>query len=307
MKREPVGNEQDGWLGTSLRQTRATAPDGCVDAETLAAWADGGLTAKAASAVELHVSSCSRCMGVLAAMERSAPAASATHAWTPARVFRWLAPLTAAATAVALWIAVSGRPITPIEPVPAHDSAAPEPGTPNPNPEPSTQNLEPQIQSAPSVRVDKPAAAEEQMKMRDEIRREGAASPALGAAAAPEPPRPAAPPAAGPPPASTDARAETFAATAQRSALKSVTMSTDSVSPSNPLIRWRIVASVSIERSVDGGKTWIKTTAPASTVVGVRAVDGERAVARTPDSAEFYTTDGGVSWTRVQENSAAPF
>jgi photosystem II stability/assembly factor-like uncharacterized protein len=84
-------------------------------------------------------------------------------------------------------------------------------------------------------------------------------------------------------------------------------MSTDSVSPSNPLIRWRIVASVSIERSVDGGKTWIKTTAPASTVVGVRAVDGERAVARTPDSAEFYTTDGGVSWTRVQENSAAPF
>ena len=39
----------------------------------------------------------------------------------------------------------------------------------------------------------------------------------------------------------------------------------------------------------------------------IRAVDGDRAVATTSDGAEFYTTDGGRSWTRVQENSAAPF
>ena len=75
MKKEPMGNEreQDAWLGNTLRRSAATAPDGCLDAETLAAWADGGLNAKAAEAVELHASSCSRCMAVLATMERTAP------------------------------------------------------------------------------------------------------------------------------------------------------------------------------------------------------------------------------------------
>ena len=110
MSREP---EQDGWLGSTLRQSPAAATDACLDAETLAAWADGGLTTQAAAAVDLHASNCSRCMAVLAAMERSAPPALAPHAWTPARLFRWLVPLTAAATAIAIWVAVPDRPITP--------------------------------------------------------------------------------------------------------------------------------------------------------------------------------------------------
>ena len=117
MKREPMGHEreQDGWLGTTLRRSASAASDDCLDAETLAAWADGGLSAKAAAAVELHASSCSRCMAVLAAMERTAPAPSATHAWTPARLFRWAAPLLAAATAVAIWVVVPDRTLTPVE------------------------------------------------------------------------------------------------------------------------------------------------------------------------------------------------
>src|SRR5687767_15626048 len=107
MKREPMGHEreQNGWLGTTLRRSAAAAFDACLDAETLAAWADGGLSAKAAAAVELHASSCSRCLAVLAAMERTAPAASPTQVWTLARVFRWVAPLAAAATAVAIYVA----------------------------------------------------------------------------------------------------------------------------------------------------------------------------------------------------------
>ncbi len=118
MKREPMGNErdQDNWLGATLRRTSASAPDTCLDAETLAAWSDGGLSAKAAAAVELHASNCSRCAAVLGEMARSTPAASATHGWTPARVFRWLAPLAAAATAIAIWVAVPDRPIAPVQP-----------------------------------------------------------------------------------------------------------------------------------------------------------------------------------------------
>lgn len=324
MKREPVGNEgeQDNWLGTTLRRTPATAPDECLDAETLAAWADGGLSGKAAAAVELHASQCSRCTAVLAAIERTAPLAPARHAWTPARLVRWLVPLTAAATAVAIWIAVPDRPITPVEPAPAQDLASPRPGgrslereapeapnlapepeTLNRNPAPSTENAEPLKQNAPVARRDN-RAANTIVEMRDENRRERVSKDELDAtAAAPrEAPSPVAPPAA-----ATGMLAETATLTAKRSAFNFVPFSTESVSPSNPLIRWRVVAPGTIERSTDGGKTWTGTTSPAPTLTGVRAVDADRAVVRATDITDFYTSNGGLSWTRVQENSAAPF
>jgi hypothetical protein len=362
MKREPMGHEreQNGWLGTTLRRSASAASDGCLDAETLAAWADGGLSAKAAAAVELHASSCSRCIAVLAAMERTAPAPSATHAWTPARLFRWAAPLAAAATAVAIWVLVPDRMMTPVQPAPAHDLAVPapampergisepgiaervtpEPGTQNQNPEPSTQNLEPkvQVQPAPSARLKQPAV-EEQPQFRDELRRERPAPQALGAAgtAAPEAAAPAAPPAFAPeaspapppaapapqaaaapstvarsaaaaPAAAADSRAETAAVAQERSNFTSRIVGTgESIAPSNALMRWRVVQPVSVERSRDGGKTWTKTILPAPNVVSVRAVDADRAVATTSDKTEFYTANAGRSWTRVQENSAAPF
>jgi hypothetical protein len=343
MKKEPMGNEreQNGWLGTTLRQTPVTTPDACLDAETLAAWADGGLSAQAIAAVELHASSCSRCTAVMAAMERTTPAAAARHVWTPAHIFRWLAPLAAAATAVAIWIAVPDRPITQVAPAPAHDLAvvapdAPqrgtvEPGTQNQNPAPSTQNLEPPAQalSAPSARLDKPAAQEE-AQMRDELRRERAAPQAFGAtAAAPEAPTAAAPPPAAtapaePPPAaaalappaappapmlSTDTLAETATAgaAAQRSNFVSkVVVTAESTAP-NVLFRWRVIGSAAIERSTDGGKTWTKTiplprdSVKGLTIVGIRAMSDLNAIARMSNGSEFYTSNGGMSWIRMQE------
>jgi hypothetical protein len=340
MKREPMGNEreQDTWLGNTLRRSPATAADGCLDAETLAAYADGGLSTKAATVVELHASNCSRCLAVLATMERTAPAASVTEAWTLARVFRWAAPLAAAATAVAIWVAVPDRPNTQVEstisqdlksaeqvPVPV-PGAVPELRTETQNPAPSTGNLE------------KP-------QFRDEVRRERAEPQTLGSAAAPvAPPGPIAPiapivpstgvfaPEAPPPAAEALARADApqaaapapapaqqkfaadtvaenaTAATAQRSALSSATVLTsESPAPGNPLIRWRILANTLLERSRDGGKSWTRANGPAQNLAAVRAVDADRAVVRTSDKAEFYTANGGQSWTRVQENSTAPF
>jgi hypothetical protein len=125
--------EQDAWLRSTLRQPPDPASGGCVDAETLAAWVDGGLTAQTAAAVELHASNCARCTAVLAAMERSAPAAPARHVWTPARLFRWVVSLTAAATAVAIWIAVPDRPIVPERSAAVRSiEAPPERGNPPP-------------------------------------------------------------------------------------------------------------------------------------------------------------------------------
>ncbi len=342
MKREPVDNEreQDAWLGNTLRRTTASAPDGCLDAETLAAWADGGLNAQASAAVELHASNCSRCMAVLATLERTAPVAPVADAWTLARVFRWVAPLAAAATAVAIWVAVPDRSMTPVEstvsqdlrsveevPVPgSSSSSSSEPRTSNQNPEPSTQNKEPQV------------------RLQDELSRRSASGQAVGPVAAPaEPPAPAdryaperemgapaagpvtadaqlsAPAAAAPPPPAApaprafaaDARTENATVgAAQRSALSSATMLTsESSQPGNALIRWRILANTLLERSKDGGKTWTRAAnGPAPNLAAVRAVDADRAVVTTSDDkAEFYTTNGGQSWTRVQENSAAPF
>ena len=357
MKREPVGNEhdQDKWLGGMLRRSAGAPADACLDAETLAAWADGGLDAKASAAVELHASNCSRCAGVLAAMERTAPAVSTAHAWTPARLVRWLVPMTAAATAIAIWIAVLDRPMTPVEPAPAHDMtfsaepgartaeqtpAGPEPETRNREPgisnrEPRTGNLERgtrNLESRADLRADAPSVRQDELQPRDEFRRErvAPAEPRDAAAAAPvaaAPESAASPPTAQPTAAAPSAAVEPpspFATEVLTGTLREstetlarrTTVSDDSVSPSNPQVRWRIADAMFVERSTNGGKTWTRTAsvpgastnkAPAVRIAAVRAVDANRAVVGTSDGAQFYTTNAGRSWTRVQENSVAPF
>ena len=338
MKREPLGHEPDrnDWLGTTLRRSDAASPDACVDAEMLAAWADGGLSAQAAASVESHASSCSRCMAVLAAMERTAPAAAPRLAWTPARFFRWLVPVTAAATAIAIWVLVPDRQIRssslmlPAEhsqtesarvdattASPTAPSQAPEPETPTRGQAaaPSAQQLE---QQAKRDLADAGSSAKAARQYRGEFRRERAAPEAVQATpeiaetpfAAPSAP----PPATAVPDAAGDAGAGASAAQVQRFTLNSVARSAESISPSNSLNRWRVVSPSTIERSTDGGKTWMKTVPPpaastsnAPTILSVRAVNDLRAVARTSEGTEFYTLDAGLTWTRVQENSTAPF
>jgi len=81
----------------------------CIDAETLAAWADGGLPAHDAAQVELHLSNCDRCQAVLAAFVRSEPAAAVVLPFWSRRPVRWSAGVLAAAAAVTL-VVWSGRP-----------------------------------------------------------------------------------------------------------------------------------------------------------------------------------------------------
>ena len=303
-----MGHEPDrnDWLGNTLRRSSAASLDACLDAETLAAWADGTLKAQAATAVEAHASSCPRCMAVLAAMERTAPEVRVRHAWTPARLFRWLVPVTAAATAVAIWILVPNRPATLPVAAPAETSQA---GSARVDADtfaerfvpPSTQNAEPQ------------AKAERQL--RDESRERRANEEMTPPANLTAPSAPPEPPQA--PMASPGIASDSLAGTAARRSTLSESVATrESISASNPLNRWRVVSSTAIERSTDAGETWIKTVPlpgvvpgrPAGqAIVDVRAVDDLRALATTADGAAFYTTDGGLSWTRVQENSPAPF
>jgi len=291
------------------------------------------LNAQSAAEVELHASTCSRCTAVLGALGLTAPVVPAHDAWTLSRVFRWLAPLTAAATAIAIWVLVPNRPMTPVsspamqdyqlksapmessaeapkvtEETPKYDMASPnaelenqqrrnqepqnqELRSPEPRNEASRNHERPNEGSGNRNRNSNPEAAQEQFAR--------AAPKTLGATAG------AAAPEAPPPPAAASARA---AASADALA-ETVTMQTDTESSArlDPRIRWRIVVPAAVERSSDGGKTWLRTTLPVATAAAIRAVDANRAVVTSSDGAVFYTTDGGASWTRVQEKSTAPF
>ena len=101
----------------------------CVDAETLAAWADGGLPAAEAAAVELHLSNCERCQEVLAAFVRSQPqAAVVLPFWSRPAVRLGAAGLAVAASVtLVVW---TNRPPSAPEPaatVASSDLAASEP------------------------------------------------------------------------------------------------------------------------------------------------------------------------------------
>ena len=132
MKRESMAGEgeRDLWLGPTLRHWPTAPSDRCVDAEALAAWVEGKLDAKQASAVELHTSDCPHCMGMLASMERATPVAEEPkRAWSTGTLLRWLVPLAAAAAAIAIWIALPNRPVTqvPSASVPEAKRAAAKP------------------------------------------------------------------------------------------------------------------------------------------------------------------------------------
>ena len=69
-------DDRDAAVDHLLRRTlqangTSASPDMCLDAETLAAWADGVLPPGERAVVELHAAGCARCQALLAAMART--------------------------------------------------------------------------------------------------------------------------------------------------------------------------------------------------------------------------------------------
>src|SRR5262245_13527789 len=79
--------------------------DGCLDAETLAAWAEETLSSRDRSAAEAHAADCARCQAMLAAMARTTPAVVEAP-WWRVHMMAWMVPMSAAAAALILWIAL---------------------------------------------------------------------------------------------------------------------------------------------------------------------------------------------------------
>lgn len=291
---------------------------GCLDAETLAAWVGGGLPAVERAAAEAHAADCARCQALLAAMIRTEPESAAVESWwRTAPTLRWLAPLTAAAAAALLWVAVD----------------RPAPGR-------SDAKFESAARSQPQQKADAPAEPPANLVFRDEKKaadvaleersslearrqrnetpqtREKALTPASPAAAA------APPPPAALQEAVTDSLRKAGA--------------TDIASPGGST-RWRVGARGQVERSTDGGAHWepqrsgttsdlTAGAAPSSSVAwlvgaagtvllttdgerwqrlsfpvaidltSVAATDARNATVTAADGRTFTTRDGGSTW-----------
>ena len=91
----------------------------CLDAETLAAWMDGGLTGAALEDVRAHVADCERCQALVGAMGATRTAIPATEPQrAPRRWLIWGVPLAAATTAIAIWVAIPEQRQPPVAPAP---------------------------------------------------------------------------------------------------------------------------------------------------------------------------------------------
>jgi hypothetical protein len=253
----------------------------CMDAESLAAWIDGGLSADARARVEHHAADCARCQALLASMARTAPPLE-DRPWWRSAMAKWVVPIAAVATAVVVWVAVerdsdrlppSQTTVTetaktanePSAPVAARREAVPSPAGPENSLSAATaparriDNLQPQGQGGAG------GAARGQTAMAAPL--EPVAPPAPSPA--PLPPPPAATSVESSPQSSAQSKsapqavAETVIvtdATASRLAAREVVGGIGpgiyEIASPNPNYRWRIVPPASIQRSTDGGRTW---------------------------------------------------
>ena len=97
----------------------------CLDAETVAAWADDALGRAERQAAEAHAADCTRCQALLAAMAATMPQPAARSWWRLPAV-RWLVPLTMATAAVLVWVSVPRDVLAPSTSI-ASREARPEP------------------------------------------------------------------------------------------------------------------------------------------------------------------------------------
>ena len=302
----------------------------CLDAETVAAWADDALGRDERKAAEAHAADCARCQALLAAMAATMPQ-TAARSWWRLPAMRWLVPLTVATAALLVWVNVPTRTSeTPAAIAPRE--AGPEPprtfqdAAPNAQP-PATFVAAPQTSTA-SAKVEKEMRAtidrmqtSNANQSRDESRVapalseavSGARSPAAASAAPSELTAPLASAAAAPPersaaesasPAAPSVALQRSAAVPPAALKASARMldarpSTTVIVSSSPNSVWRIAANGAVEHSTDRGSTWelqptgvtVRLTAGASPAPSICWLVG-------PQGIVLLTTDAR-SWRRI--------
>jgi anti-sigma factor RsiW len=325
----------DRLIPRTLKGRADAVPDeACLDAETLAAWADGALDAREQARAEAHAADCARCQAMLAAMVRTAPPPSqAAASWWRFPALGWLVPLTVAAMALVIWVAVPNRQPVQVSQGPAEAvEQAPLAGIPAPAAAPLADaratvsgDVQPQSQAANERGVAASAPASADLRERRDVepleKNQAAAAPASPAAAE-----------AGP-------RREAFAASRLSTFANAAEVI---VVSSNPSTRFRLLRGGGVQRSADAGATWrTEATGAADTLIAgaspspsvcwlvgssgtvvlstdgrswrrvafpeavdlafISATDEDNATVTTADGRAFVTADGGRTWSRGQD------
>jgi Putative zinc-finger len=321
-----VRAEEGDPLGPIVREALRQSRTDCPNAELLAAYVDSKLDKSAGMEIQRHLASCARCRETVLLMSRAAdaeasggtrlqprasglqPRASGLQPRLP--YLKWLGGAAAAGLAVALWALVAPREdLTPLNK--AEDKSAqaqvetPPKSTAEPPPIPKA--VEPR--SARGAPAAKEAEAEPRRKRDDRaaLLREQAAAQRLrssqppAASATAESPAPAAPTEE----KSADARLDQVRRQRrENSQAFRVGAAEGSLAAEAPGgVRWRIGPAGSIQRSGDGGATWLDEAVKAP---GARAL-----AAPTPDVCWVVGDDGLVLryqagvWQRVKPPAAA--
>ena len=250
-------------LRQSLKAPQAGVTGSCLDAETLSAWIDGGLSGAALEVAQSHVADCARCQALVGAMARTDAVVRQPEP-VSRRWLAWLVPLTAAAAAVVVWTAVprvleSPSPQPTNTQNPAFQAKAPEPAlesqaratasATSPAKEEQASQAKKDLASPDQARAAElrrdagrleTDRLQQQPKAAGEITSSAADQAAAAPAAASQPAAPAARPAL---------QERSANALAERSAVGIEIISPD------PAARWRLVGSL-VEHSTNSGASW---------------------------------------------------
>jgi hypothetical protein len=327
----------DPLLQRAARGAEAGDPPtgACLDAETAAAWVDGGLAPLERTAATGHLADCARCRAVVAALIRTDPPAAVRPSWWALPIVRWAAPLATAAAALVVWVVVEREPARPAEPaasqvarsVSGEEAREQAPGPPaasapvREGTQASKAEAAPPAGSRPASPAEpsaKATATEEKRAAADAVAPRRSEN-ALAAQAAPaaqaetltsqsdRASRFAALPVIAAPDGSTRwriavpgtiERSTDGGATWQRQPLETAAPLASGSSPASDVC-WFVGAGGVVIRTTDGGRTWRTVSSPDPTdLVAITARDADVAEVTTADGRTFRTTDGGVTWRR---------
>jgi hypothetical protein len=260
----------------------------CLDAETLAAWMDGGLTTAALEDVRAHVADCERCQALVGAIGRTRAAIPASEPQrAPRRWLMWSVPLAAAATAIAVWVAIpqqrNAAVVPPTIPLEKQERAQPEPPAP-PTPQSRSANT-----AAPPSRSGQRSDDIAQLAPDAVITESAPPPPAAPAAEAPKA-------VAGQVAPRAEALARDAAGLCGPPPPPGTSGQLITSSTAGPDVCWAVGRAGLVLRSTDG-RSWQRIDFPEMTdLTSVRATDARTASVSTADGRTFSTANGGQTW-----------
>ena len=306
----------DDLLRETLRARAADQAAACLDAERAAAFVDGTMSARARDEAEVHLADCPRCQALLGALVRTTPP-PLERAWWRRPAMAWLAPLTAAATALAIWINVpDNASVVPVQSAREDAALASTPVAPAPAPvppQPQSPSLRDAGDDGDEKRVRETAAPSAKAqhvsrRSRGTDRRAGRTADSAACSsrgAGPAPPAPRQPPRSHlhrlprtPSHQQHDwlGRRRLLKTPPSRAALAPLT----TIVSSNRTSQWRIGTGGELQHSADGGVTWrTQTTGVTAAPAAGSSPSPSVCWLVGREGLVLITTDEGQSWRRM--------